>query len=458
MSVILKSGSSGYLADVDVNRNLKVTLPTDEAQAGYARTLDGLGNPIVTTESGALLTSLEAVMLFEQVDGAAVNTNVWSPASSNMTIAQASGFITLNSTLATTANAYAILTSIKAIPMYGPLPLRAQINAKVATIPQANQTMELGLGSVGTNAAPTDGAFFRWAPNGNFLAVVNNGGSETTSANLTPPPTANVMTLYEVIMVEDRVQFYINDEQVADIVNPVGLAFPTGAGRLPVFARAYNSASVPAQAPQISIGQVVVLQQDMQQQRPWSEVLATLGRGCYQSPVTPFGQTANHANSTSPASATLSNTAAGYTTLGGRYQFAAVAGAATDFALFAYQVPAGYQLLITNVRIAAVVTGAAVGLSGTVLDWSLGLNASAVSLATADGAGTWAPRRIPIGAQGLATAAGIGASAPDLINRFDPPLVVDAGRYLHVILQVPVGLATVSQVLRGDVFIGGYFE
>jgi len=49
---------------------------------------------------------------------------------------------------------------------------------------------------------------------------------------------------------------------------------------------------------------------------------------------------ANYANSAAPASATLSNTAAGYTTLGGQFQFAAVAGAETDYALFAYTVPA----------------------------------------------------------------------------------------------------------------------
>ena len=44
--------------------------------------------------------------------------------------------------------------------------------------------------------------------------------------------------------------------------------------------------------------------------------------------------TANHANSTSPSSATLANATAGYSTLGGRFQFAAILGAATDYARF----------------------------------------------------------------------------------------------------------------------------
>lgn len=194
------------------------------------------------------------------------------------------------------------------------------------------------------------------------------------------------------------------------------------------------------------------------------ETMASIGRGSYQAPVT-FAQSANHANSTSPSSATLSNTVAGYTTLGGRWQFAALAGAATDFALFAYQVPTGYQLVIRGVAISSVNTGAANSITvPTILDWSLGVNASAVSLATADAAatsgvpGTWAPRRMPIGIQALPTSSLLGATFSDLVRRFDTPVVVDSGRYLHIILQVPVGAATSSQVIRGDVLINGYFE
>jgi hypothetical protein len=72
--------------------------------------------------------------------------------------------------------------------------------------------------------------------------------------------------------------------------------------------------------------------------------------------------------------------------------------------------------------------------------------------------GTWAPRRIPLGLQSFLAIALIGQAAGDLVRQFTPPLIVDAGRYLHVIVQVPVGLATVSQVIRGNVMINGYFE
>ena len=163
-------------------------------------------------------------------------------------------------------------------------------------------------------------------------------------------------------------------------------------------------------------------------------------------------QTANHANSTSPSSATLSNTAAGYATLGGRWQFAAVASAATDFALFAYLIPAGYRLFITGVTIHTVNTGAAVATTAHIFDWSLGLKSTAVSLATA------ALRRITLGIQALLSGAAIGAVAEPLVRTFDPPLVAEPGEYVHLILQMPLATNTGSQVIRGDAQIHGYFE
>lgn len=165
-----------------------------------------------------------------------------------------------------------------------------------------------------------------------------------------------------------------------------------------------------------------------------------------------LSQTANHANSTSPSSASLSNTAAGYTTLGGRWQFAAPGSAATDFALFAFQVPANFRLIITGITITAINTGAAVATTATILDWSLGIKSTAVSLATAS------CRRIPLGTQGFIVGTAIGGAAPEIARWFEPELVVDDGEFVHVIVQVPLGTATASQVIRGDAMVHGYFE
>jgi hypothetical protein len=189
--------------------------------------------------------------------------------------------------------------------------------------------------------------------------------------------------------------------------------------------------------------------------------MAGQARGAYQGPApASLTQTANHANSTSPSSATLSNVAPGYSTLGGRYQFAMVAGAATDYALFGFVVPGNYQLYINSITISTVNTGAAnSATTATVLDWALAVNSNNQSLATAEAPPlTWAPRRIPLGTQAFLVSAGIGAVATDIIRNFPCPIVCDAGRYVHVIVQIPVGTNTAGQVIRGDVMINGYFE
>lgn len=464
MALIQSPSTIGNIAEVDSDKCLTVSTTKDATKAGYSKLIDSEGNPIVTTENGFLKVSSANVQFFDQVDGSAINTNLYDPRISNMTIGQASGYWTLNSGQAVTANAYAIMQSNKFMPLYGTLPLIINFTAKVLNVPEANGTIELGLGAVGTNVAPTDGAFFRWTPSGQFVCVLNNGGVETLSSAITPP-TTTVNHLYEIEIVEDHVVFAIDDVDVADIPTAAGQAYPFNAGHQQVVARVYNSGSSPSLAPVLAVGQVTVVQEDMNQAKTWDETVGQLGRGAYQLPVTDFSQTANHANSASPTSATLSNTAAGYTTLGGKWQFAALSGAATDYALFAFQIPAGYQLVVRSISISSANTGVAGSLTvPTVLDWSVGVNSSGVSLATANAAassgtpGTWAPRRIPLGIQSFPTTSLLGAQVSDITRRFDTPIVVDSGRYFHIILQVPAGAATGSQVIRGDVFVNGYFE
>lgn len=179
----------------------------------------------------------------------------------------------------------------------------------------------------------------------------------------------------------------------------------------------------------------------------------------YKAPGTVEGaQLGNHANSAAPSAATLSNTAAGYTTLGGKFGFAAVAGAETDYALFGYQVPATHRLWIRGVAISAFNFGAAVATTAHTLEWALGLNSTAVSLATTDSDPTFGPRRLQVGAHSLATSAIVGAAFADISRKFEAPLRIEPSRYLHTILRMPVASATSNQVIRGQVAFDGFFE
>ena len=276
-------------------------------------------------------------------------------------------------------------------------------------------------------------------------------------------PSSNIVHNFLVFMEYDACGFEIDGTRVATIsTNNVAATQPFLGPKLPFAARIVTSASAPTLAPSLQVAAVTAYLSATDSNKPFSQQLAQGGRASYQSPITPFAQTANFANSTTPTSATLSNTAAGYTTLGGKYQFVAVAGAVTDFALFGYQVPTGLQLVVTGIRINACNTGAAVATTATMLDWGIGTNASAVSLATADALGppptAWAPKRIALGQQGFIVGAAIGACANDIVHAFTTPVVVDSGRFFHVILQLPVGTATAAQVIRGAVTVEGYFE
>ena len=224
--------------------------------------------------------------------------------------------------------------------------------------------------------------------------------------------------------------------------------------------RVVNGAVAPAAAPQLIVGLYEASIKVIDINRPSQTTAAISGLGSAYLPTT-GAQSTNHANSTSPTSATLSNTAAGYATLGGRYQFAAPVGAATDFVLFGYQVPTSFRLIVTGIRISACNTGAAVATTATMLDWGIATGSTAVSLATTDAIAaspTTAPRRLPLGHQGFIIGAAIGACAESIQMSFLSPITVESGRFLQVTLQVPVGTATASQVIRGDVFVDAHWE
>ena len=114
--------------------------------------------------------------------------------------------------------------------------------------------------------------------------------------------------------------------------------------------------------------------------------------------------------------------------------------------------------MVRGIWIDTMNTGAAVATTATWLQWSLGVGCSAVTLATAEGAAAKAPARLALGNQVFPIAAAIGAQAARIDVNLDAPLVINAGEYLHIIVKMPLGTATASQVIRGVVGVNGFFE
>ena len=390
--------------------------------------------------------------------GTAVNTRKFATILTTQTITVAGARYELNSSGITTVSTGSMLRSYKYIPFYKANATYVEFAVNWTLAPVANWFAEWGVGApTSAIAAPTDGVFFRITA-GQFRGVCVNNSVETYVDLGTIPDEAVVHDcVIEITM--GRVYFWHASNLLGALNVPDTQFGPTAQSALPVFIRTYNAAVAPATAIKLQCSAIGASNGGADFNRLWPTVQSAMGNASVQAPTgSTVGQTANYVNSTAPVSATLSNTAAGYTTLGGQFQFAAVAGAETDYALFGYQVPAGQTLVLRGVWIDTMNTGAAVATTATWLQWALGVGSTAVSLATADAAATKAPARVALGNQVFAIADAIGKQATRIDVNLDAPMVVNSGEFVHIILKMPLGTATGSQVIRGIVGVNGYFE
>ena len=469
MALIETGDSSTGVANVDSNYNLKVALPSVKAQAGYvgiAGFADDEGNvriPIGASSQGLLGTGSVQVDFEQGFSASAISSSVWSQVLGTMTVGVANNAITLNSgnSLASAASARLVSYRQAKIPRGSD-----RIIGWRMMLPNlvTGAVTEIGAFAATGITAPTSGSFFRYGSDGTLRGVsISVTGAESTT-EVIPTPSLNVAHDYVIWTMSKSIVFQIDDVVVGSI--SLGNTAPSSitSESSPFCARLYN-ASATSTAQQVYLHRCVgalyggTYGYDRQ-------FLAALGGDIgYQGVVgAGTGYLANWANSAVPASATLSNTTAGYTSLGGQFQFAAVSGSETDYALFAFQVPAqtatnqGRTLVVHGINISTFNMGTAVATTPTLLQWGIAYDGTAVSLTTPDGASTKAPRRVPLGCQSLPVGLAVGGNVPDLRVDFRQPLSVNAGNYLHVILKMPVATATASQIVRGVVAINATWE
>ena len=421
--------------------------------AGYN---DGNYRHIRTDRTGGLALASNTSLLTESFEGTAGTSARWATIAATMSsaLSPASGHM-LNSANITTVSTGYMQKSLRSFIKAQRAPLHFKARARVNHV--ANSVAELGFGDASAfNGAHANGAYWQYTSGGNVQPVLTYNGVDISGAPVTGLSAVNFYT-WDVLVDDDEAIFMVQDTSTGLIIAERSIKLPVTQARLfaatHIFAfyRLYNTASAPASAPQMVVSTVDVLMLDVMTNKPWKEQVAEAGYGAPYQPVT-FAQAAQWANSAAPASATLSNTAAGYATLGGLFQFAAVAGAATDYALFGFQAPSPYAFVLDGIDIETWNTGAASATTPTLMVWGLGLDQSAVSLATAGIA------RVGLGAQSFPIGAAIGAKAERISRDFSTPLVTNPGRFLTVILRIPVGTATASEVFQGMVNLRGRFE
>lgn len=464
----------------DGSDNARVNLPKVLAQAGYAAMLgethDGtLGRPALrravwVSPEKRLGVGIDAPFWEDVFHHGIFNVRKYQQNASTQTIVMAGGVLTLNGGGITTAATGSMVRVYRSFPIMGNFPTIVDFAFSLAVVPQAQNNIEIGLGIPNTAlTSPVDGVFMSIDPAGALqLSCIYNGGAPTTSGAIAFTWTANRVYHGELVIHTDKAELYIDGILYGEVnrsaASSVGAMSMNQTGYL--FARLHNVAATAA-GQKLAITRWSVTFGDASLNRPWSLVRAGMGDSLLSAPDgSATGMLANISNSAGPISAALSNTTAGYATLGGNWQFAAVAGAETDYALFAWQNPAGTATLpgktaiITGVDIDAFNMGASVAVTPTLLTWYAGFGATAVSLVTADAATTRAAHRVPLGSQVLAVGTAVGGRADRTISSdfSRTPYMVEPGSFFHLILRIPVGTATVSQIVRGSAQVKGFFD
>ena len=419
---------------------------------------DGRAVPNRGDRLGSLGVATRLPLFDEQFEGATVNPLRWTITATTMAATQASATgIVINSGNITTINTGYLLRSAKTFIKSQRGIVHAKVRARVEHY--ANAVTEIGFGDAATfNGAHTNGAYFQWTSAGVVQCVVTFNGVDITTA-LDLRPYLNNLNYYtfDIVLDDDSAMFYIQETGTGDLVVPpqilqVGQAAVKASATSSInwFQRLYNTASAPATANKLIVSDISIGILDSVYNLSAPQLMSGQQRGWNSNPYT-GAQLHTWANSAEPANATLSNTAAGYAALGGKFQFVAVAGAVTDYALFALQIPTPGNFAITGITIDTWNTGAVSATSATLLTWALGVGSTAVSLATAT------VTRVPIGTQTIPVGTVIGQSLPQISRQFTTPVVCDSGRFVHIILKMPVGTATASQIIAGFVSVEGYW-
>jgi hypothetical protein len=460
---------------VDVNGNIKTALPTIPAQVGSVRLMSENDNGSITgtpslksPETSAdfrLRVGVDSVWDEDNFNYIAQNFNKHKYTATSGTIVWGSGFITTNGAASAASGVAQQIQTYRHFPLQGGGGVYCEAAMAFSSALVTNFVLDFGmfLPAPAATSPPLDGVYFR-ANSAGVFGVVNNNGTEFTTSVFAFTPVPSRVYKYNISLSDSEVQFWIDDVLYGAVDKPAATGSVMYAGSVP-FAIRHNQTGSTGTAIQGKFANYTIGIADMDNVRLWASNKAGQGLSGVQYPSgMTAGQTSNNVNNTVPATATLSNTAASYATLGGKFVIAASAGAETDYALFAFLNPTptvgltGRNLVIRGVWIDTTNAVVAVAGTPTVLEWSLAVGSTAISLATADAAITRSPKRISLGTQTFVVGAVAGAAANRIDVNLDAPLVVEPSSYAHIILRMPYGTATATEVFRGQVGINAYWE
>lgn len=464
MSVKVR-GSTGNEVAVSAAGEMQVRNPSSPYSAGYTAltgmcdTAGQIRVPISGSTQGLLGVGNAVIDWEEGFAASTINNSKWKVNSSGMTGAISTpNVVVLNANNTLTSASYSLLSSWRTFETGRGSDRVIGWRVRVPSI-VLGAVVEIGMLSAVGVATPITGAFFRIDADGILKGVaIDAAGAEVMTSPMSIP-VVNTAHDWVIVVGKNVVYFQVDDVIVGSITTGSVSASPVLVESAPAMVRCYN-ATATATACQVHLYRSVGAY--FGGSYGFSDVtLSALAGDIAAQGITgaSTGSLANWANSAAPTAATLSNSSQSYATLGGQFSFAMIAGAEADYALFGFTVPAltnsnkASTLLIRSINIDTYISALTIG-AASVLIWGIGFGSSGGSLAQADGAGTKAPRRIPVGIQSFASTDIVGKQAIPINKTFSQPISVNSGEFFHVILKLPVGTAT-SITLRGVVGIDG---
>jgi hypothetical protein len=458
----IEGNTSGNVAEVDSENNLKVNLATDIEKAGYAVAVSELdtgtvtGTPLRrspnTSRGERLFVGIDTGIFDYLFNATAQDTGVWKYSFTTMTASQSGGFLQLNanSTLATTTGVS--LQTWRTFEIEGHGGQRFEATCIISLPMLANQIIEFGLFLATNTSAPADGVYYRITSAGVF-GVLNYNGAETAQQFTGTPYTVGSASAFVIEMTIRGVEFWIDGVLYAIMTVPSGNAEPFLSGGLPICFQQRNSGVVVGTPAQLKVGNCHLTYLEMQLAMPFAHQQCAEGLTGQQGIAgSTQGSSANFPNAVGAIGAgnVLNNTGALVTGLGGQALISAAANPpiGTDGIVFSYQnsLPTvaikPRILMITGVKIMSVCY-VAVTTNPIIYVYSLAFGHTAVSMVTAEGTSfttnptTKAPRRVPLGIEvysSTATAATVG-SQEGIYMPFNSPIAVNPGEFVAIVAK-----------------------
>ena len=476
----IAGGISNVLAEVDANNNLKVTLPQELLQSGYDRNMSEVDTGGILGEAKLLAGEVsedyrlrveqDHILGQEVFNSTAQNTGVSSLLLTTMTAGFTGGALTTNASNITTINTGFLYQSRQVFPIFSGTQTYCYTKVKFSgTWAVTNTTIDIGLFSAAAANpyAPTDGVFIR-ANNTGLFGVVSVNGTEQSTQNFKVAfggadfvPT--IGTAYDIIVTSSsRVAVFwmdIQDGNGFQMFGQIGLSAstrrPIYGGSTPFSVRHVIGGTAASAVMNANIVEYMVSNGGFTNIRSEQSTAAILTGGQQGQQGHTQGSTALFTNSLAAgAGAVMTNTTAALGSgLGGQFSALPTLVAPTTGIVCSYQNPVpstivtGKQLVITGVKIESVVTTVLAG-NATPVIYALGLayGHTAVSLATAEGAATKAPRTIPLGIQTFAAAAAVGTVGQVISVKFDRAIPVYPSEFVAVTAK-NLGAVTTTGVI-----------